>query len=96
VEHTTATAASPHIAVCLALTKAISNSRTVEEIYEVALDALEQGLQVSRASIQLFDPDGVMRFKAFAACRRLTDLRSPVTRRGRRTAPTSTRSSWRT
>ena len=53
------------IAVCLALTKAISNSRTVEEIYEVALDALEQGLQVSRASIQLFDPDGVMRFKAF-------------------------------
>ena len=51
--------------MCLALTKAISNSRTVEEIYEVALDALEQGLQVSRASIQLFDPDGVMRFKAF-------------------------------
>ena len=53
-----------YIATCLALTKAISKSRTVEEIYDAALDALHTGIGVQRASILLFDPDGVMRFKA--------------------------------
>src|ERR1700752_400599 len=52
-----------HIATCLRLTKAISKSRSVEEIYSAALDALGSGLGVDRASILLFDPDGVMRFK---------------------------------
>jgi PAS domain S-box-containing protein len=37
----------------------------VEEIYRAALDALAQGLGVSRSSILLFDADGVMRFKAY-------------------------------
>ncbi|MGE0451749.1 MAG: ATP-binding protein [Vicinamibacterales bacterium] len=55
---------SPQIAVSLALTRAISRSRRVEEIYTAAIDALARGLNVSRASILLFDPDGVMRFKA--------------------------------
>ena len=59
------TSTSPPAATCLALTTAISKSRTVEEIYEAALDALEAGLGVERASILLFDPDGVMRFKAY-------------------------------
>jgi PAS domain S-box-containing protein len=58
-------ATSPRIAACLALTRAISRTRTVEEIYTAALDALAQGLGVSRSSILLFDPDGVMRFKAY-------------------------------
>jgi PAS domain S-box-containing protein len=58
------TTASP-IATCLGLTKAISKSRSVEDIYAVALDALESGLGVERASILLFEPDGVMRFKAY-------------------------------
>jgi PAS domain S-box-containing protein len=58
-------AAHPQMAVCLALTHAISRSRTVEEIYAAALDALDRGLAVSRSSILLFDPDGVMRFKAY-------------------------------
>jgi PAS domain S-box-containing protein len=49
----------------LSLTKAISKSRTVEDIYSAALDALSSGLGVDRASILLFDPDGVMRFKAY-------------------------------
>jgi PAS domain S-box-containing protein len=49
----------------LALTKAISTSRTVDEIYLAALDALSSGLGVDRASILLFDSDGVMRFKAY-------------------------------
>ena len=55
---------STHVATCLALTKAISTSRTVEEIYDAALDALHSGIGVQRAAILLFDPDGVMRFKA--------------------------------
>jgi PAS domain S-box-containing protein len=59
------TSTSSPIATCLALTAAISKSRTVEEIYEAALDALSVGLGVERASILLFDPDGVMRFKAY-------------------------------
>ena len=54
-----------YIATCLALTKAITKSRTVEEIYDAALNALHSGIGVERASILLFDPDGVMRFKAY-------------------------------
>ena len=53
------------IAVCLALTQAISRTPTVEAIYAAALDALRAGLGVSRASVLLFDADGVMRFKAW-------------------------------
>jgi PAS domain S-box-containing protein len=52
------------IAVCLNLARAISRTRTVHEIYDIALDALATGLGVSRSSILLFDPDGVMRFNA--------------------------------
>jgi PAS domain S-box-containing protein len=59
------TSASQPIATCLTLTTAISKSRTVQEIYDAALDALASGIGVERASILLFDPDGVMRFKAY-------------------------------
>ena len=58
------TSANSPLGVCLSLTRAISRTRTVEEIYESALDALADGLGVSRASILLFDADDVMRFKA--------------------------------
>jgi signal transduction histidine kinase/CheY-like chemotaxis protein len=58
------TTASP-IAVCLKLTRDISQTRTVEEIYTTALDALADGLGVSRSSILLFDTQGVMRFAAW-------------------------------
>ncbi len=51
--------------VCLGLVRAIARTQTVEDIYTAALDALQDGLEVSRASILLFDPDGVMRFKAW-------------------------------
>ena len=57
------TAANP-IAVCLTLARAISRTRTVDEIYSAALDALGSGLGIDRASILLGDPDGVMRRKA--------------------------------
>ena len=59
------TTAHTHSAVCLALTRAISRTRTVEDIYASALDALGAGLGVERAAILLFDPDGVMRFKVY-------------------------------
>ena len=59
------TATNTHSAVCFALTRAISKSRTVQEIYAAALDALGSGLGVERSSILLFDADGVMRFKAY-------------------------------
>ena len=72
--------ASP-IATSLNLIEAISKCRTVEGIYEAALDALGSGLGVERASILLFDPEGVMRFKAFrglsAAYRRAVEGHTP-------------------
>lgn len=52
------------------LTRALGSSQTVDQIYTAALDALAEGLGVERASILLFDPDGVMRFKAY---RQLSD-----------------------
>ncbi|MCC7043690.1 MAG: response regulator [Acidobacteria bacterium] len=52
------------MAVCLSLMQAISRAVTMDGIYDAALDALADGLGVSRASILLFDADGVMRFKA--------------------------------
>ena len=52
------------LSVCLKLTRAIGTTRTVAQIYDAALDALLDGLGVARASVLLFDPDGVMRFKA--------------------------------
>jgi signal transduction histidine kinase/CheY-like chemotaxis protein len=58
------TTASP-LAVCLKLTQDISQTRTVEEIYDVALDALADGLGVTRSSILLFDANNVMRFAAW-------------------------------
>ncbi|HUR35119.1 MAG TPA: ATP-binding protein [Vicinamibacterales bacterium] len=58
------TTLNPHAAVFLALAQAINQTRTVDDIYGSALDALGDGLGVDRASILLFDPDGVMRFKA--------------------------------
>jgi PAS domain S-box-containing protein len=58
------TTTNSHSAVCLALTRAIGKALTVEEIYAAALDALCHGVRVERSSILLFDPDGVMRFKA--------------------------------
>jgi PAS domain S-box-containing protein len=54
----------------LTLTTAIGRAATIREIYEASLDAIQQGLGVRRASILLFDSDGVMRF---AAWRGLTD-----------------------
>jgi signal transduction histidine kinase len=47
------------------LTAALSRASALEEIYEAALAGLHHALGIERASILLFDPDGVMRFKAW-------------------------------
>jgi PAS domain S-box-containing protein len=57
--------ANHSITVCHSLALAISGTRTVDEIYQIALDTLTRGLGVSRASILLFDASGVMRFTAW-------------------------------
>ena len=59
------TTANPQLGVCLALTRAISRARSVDEIHAAALAALEDGLGVARSSILLFDQAGVMRFVAW-------------------------------
>jgi PAS domain S-box-containing protein len=58
------TTVAHHLAVCLELTRAIARCGTVEAIYETAIHALRDGLGIERASVLLFDSDGVMRFKA--------------------------------
>lgn len=52
------------------LTLAVASATRDEDIYDAALAALEDSLGVSRASLLLFDADGVMRFRAW---RQLSD-----------------------
>jgi diguanylate cyclase (GGDEF)-like protein/PAS domain S-box-containing protein len=46
------------------LSEAVSHAEQIEQVYAEALDAFQQTIGCDRASIQLFDPDGVIRFKA--------------------------------
>jgi signal transduction histidine kinase len=54
-----------HLQTLYQLTAALSQASALEEIYEAALAGLRHALGIERASILLFDPDGVMRFKAW-------------------------------
>src|SRR5689334_18644680 len=47
------------------LTVALHESRTAAEFYEEAIDTVVSMADTERASLLLFDPDGVMRFKAW-------------------------------
>ena len=47
------------------LTDDVSRANGPDEIYEAALQGLERALATDRASILLYDEDGVMRFKAW-------------------------------
>ena len=60
-----ATATNRQLAVRLAVTRALTRARDLDGIYNAALDALAECLDVSRASVLLFDADGIMRFKAY-------------------------------
>jgi len=53
------------LAVRLAVSRALGRARDLEGVYSAALDTLTECLNVSRASVLLFDGDGVMRFKAY-------------------------------
>jgi len=52
------------LVVRLAVSRALGRTRDLDDVYGAALDTLADCLGVSRASFLLFDPDGVMRFKA--------------------------------
>jgi GAF domain-containing protein len=54
-----------HLKALYQLTAALSQASALEEIYEAALAGLHHALGIERASILLFDPDRVMRFKAW-------------------------------
>ena len=47
------------------LADAVARAADVDEIYSKALDSIQLCLKVDRVSLLLFDPDGVMRFKAW-------------------------------
>ncbi|HWP48522.1 MAG TPA: EAL domain-containing protein [Candidatus Limnocylindrales bacterium] len=47
------------------LNSATSRAEVLEEIYTEALNALQRTLKADRASVLLFDPDGIIRFKAW-------------------------------
>ena len=53
------------LAVRLAVSRAIGCTRDLDDVYTAALDTLAEYVGVARASVLLFDPDGVMRFKAW-------------------------------
>jgi PAS domain S-box-containing protein len=58
-------AAGHPLGIVARLTAAINSATTLAEVYDSALDGLREAFGVERASILLFDPDGVMRFKAW-------------------------------
>jgi PAS domain S-box-containing protein len=47
------------------LTASLTAASSAQEVYELAMDALQASLGADRTSVLLFDPDGVMRFKAW-------------------------------
>src|SRR5262245_9194330 len=46
------------------MSEVVARAVDLQTIYEAAIEALVDALGVHRASVLLFDPDGVMRFKA--------------------------------
>jgi len=47
------------------LAAGVIRAKTVDEVFDVALDGIERALGASRCSILAFDADGVMRFRAW-------------------------------
>src|SRR5215218_4025619 len=58
-------ATNRQLAVRLAVARALGRTRHLDDVYSAALNTLAECLDVSRASVLLFDSDGVMRFKAY-------------------------------
>ena len=57
-------ATNRQLAVRLAVSRALGRTRDLDDVYSAALDTLAECLDVSRASVLLFDAEGVMQFKA--------------------------------
>ena len=57
--------ANRQLAVRLAVSRALGGTRDLNGVYNAALETLAECLNVSRASVLLFDADGVMRFRAY-------------------------------
>jgi GAF domain-containing protein len=57
---------TPLSAVVVRLADAIGAARSLGDVYEAALEGLRAVSGIERASILLFDADGVMRFKAWS------------------------------
>jgi signal transduction histidine kinase len=66
------------------LAAAVNSAERVEEVFEAALTAIERALHATRASILVFDPEGVMRFRAWRGLsdsyRQAVEGHSPWTR----------------
>jgi signal transduction histidine kinase len=56
---------SPGLAAIARLTESLGRASTLDAVYDGALDALQQGLGVDRASVLLFDASNVMSFVAW-------------------------------
>ncbi len=56
----------PLSAIMVRLADAIGSAQSLPDIYQAALTGIKEAAGIDRASILLFDPDGVMRFKAWA------------------------------
>ena len=54
-----------HLIAVSQLTDSLSRPKTLDDVYEVALEALQTTLGVDRASVLLFDDAGVMQFVAW-------------------------------
>jgi signal transduction histidine kinase len=61
---------NPGLAAIARLTDSLGRATTLDAVYDAALDALQEGLGVDRASVLLFDAAGVM---SFVAWRELSD-----------------------
>ena len=66
------------------LAEANSSAESLADIYAAALEGITAVTGVERASILLFDPDGVMRFKAWTGLSEAIARPSKATRRGPR------------
>src|SRR4051794_27032198 len=47
------------------LSESAAQAESAEAIYDAALEGLQHTLHAARAAVLLFDPDGVIRFKAW-------------------------------
>jgi signal transduction histidine kinase/CheY-like chemotaxis protein len=60
-----ASASNPGLAAIARLTEVLGRATTLQAVYDGALDALQEGLGVERASVLLFDAANVMSFVAW-------------------------------